>query len=90
MHVDEFIDTQFQKNCYARFVLLLFRLPGALSLDFEPWIKRYPLFCTYKEERYRCTGASRLGDVWLTKDFNQTVGYQLRVDVEECGGWSDK
>ena len=36
----------------------------------------------------RCTGASRLGDVWLTSDFNQEMGYEKRVDVEECSNWS--
>lgn len=49
----------------------------------------YKLFCMYKGERYRCTGASRMGDVWLHSDFSQDTGYEHRVDVEECSDWSD-
>ena len=88
MHVDEFIDTQFGKNCYARWVLNHFRLPAALQMDFDPFMKRHKLFCTYAGKRYRCTGASRLGDVWLASDFHRESGYDLRVDAEECSAWS--
>ena len=89
MHVDEFID-DFSKDKYARFFFMPHRLPAFMQFDFGEWIKQYKLFCTYKGNWYRCTGASRLGDVWLTKDFNREIGYDLRVDVEECMNWSDK
>lgn len=88
MHVDDFIDTNFQSSNYARWVLSYFRLSAALQLDFKPFMKEHLLFCTYKGVRYRCTGASRLGDIWLTKDFEQEFGYDLRVDVSECKHWN--
>jgi len=33
------------------------------------------------------TGASRLGDVWLSKDFAREDGYEARVSVAACSGW---
>lgn len=48
------------------------------------------LFCQYKGKRYRCTGASRMGDVWLAEDFSRDSGYDLRVNVGECSDWSNK
>ena len=87
MHVDEFIDHNFGEHKYARWVLLYFRLPAVLNLEFREFMKDHKLFCNYKGNRYRCTGASRMGDVWLTKDFNRDGGYDLRVDVEDCSEW---
>ena len=95
MHVDEFIENSFadmrngRKNAYARFVLNYFRLPATLIDDFHPFMRQHKLFCTYEGRRYRCTGASRLGDVWLAKDASQERGYSERVDVEKCTDWSD-
>ena len=87
MHIDDFIDYHFGKDNYARWVLHYFRLPAALKIDFEKFMKDYKLFCTWEGKRYRCTGASRIGDVWLTPDFNQNSGYKHRVEVEECSEW---
>ncbi len=88
MHVDEFIDSGFRKNTYARWVLNHFRLPAVLKMDFSEFMKDHKLFCLYNGDKYRCTGASRLGDVWLAKDMERISGYDLRVDVEECSEWS--
>lgn len=84
MHVDEFIYEELGENNYARFFLLLHRLPAALQADFGKWIKTHKLFCTYQGDRYRVTGASRLGDVWLAKNPDRETGYDLRVKVEDC------
>jgi hypothetical protein len=87
MHVDEFIDTQFCKHKYARWMLNYFRLPAALKNDFSEFMEPYQLFCEYEGKRYRCTGASRLGDVWLAHDYERHTGYDLRVDVAKCTNW---
>jgi hypothetical protein len=50
-------------------------------------MKQHELFCEYEGKRYRVTGASRLGDVWLSADFAREYGYELRVDVEKCSVW---
>jgi predicted RNase H-like HicB family nuclease len=86
-HVDRFIDEQFGRDKYARFVLNYFRLPAALQADFAPFMNQFKLFCTYEGKRYRCTGASRLGDLWLASNFEREHGYDLRVDVEKCSDW---
>lgn len=87
MHVDDFIDQAFGHENYARFFFLLHRLPAALKADFDEWIRPHKLFCTWKDQRWRVTGASRLGDVWLASDFNREIGYDKRVDLKECSEW---
>jgi hypothetical protein len=86
MHVDEFIEFHFGDK-YARWILLHFRLPAILQCDFNDFIKDKKLFCTFENKRYRCTGASRMGDVWITDDFNKSSGYQKRVLVDDCYEW---
>lgn len=93
MHVDEFIDNPSLKNRaeqYAGFFLLLHRLPAIMQAAFAEWIKPHKLFCTYKGERYRVTGASRFGDVWLARNHEQEVSYDLCVDLDDCSEWSER
>jgi len=94
-HVDEFIEEmegpatpEMGNVVYARWFFLLARLPAFMQMQFEPWIQQYKLFCTFEGKRYRCTGASRMGDVWLAKDFERRQGYDLRVDLVKCTHWS--
>jgi len=91
MHIDNFIDFGIDRNneneIYARWVLNHFRLSANLKYTFDLLMKEYKLFCFYRNKKFRVTGASRLGDLWLTKDFNQRTGYELRVNVEECSNW---
>lgn len=86
MHVDEFIDNP-RSDAYAAYVLNHFRLPAMLRLRFDQFFRENRLFCTYDGLRYRVTGASRFGDVWLAKDSDREVGYDLRVDVSACKAW---
>jgi hypothetical protein len=88
MHVDDFIDGEYCKHKYARWVLNHFRLPAVLKNDFSEFMEPFKLFCDYEGRQYRCTGASRLGDIWLTSDFTRCTGYELRVDVAKCTNWS--
>jgi hypothetical protein len=90
-HVDDFVSfpPDDEAGCYAAFCFLLFRLPAVMKIAFGKQIEQYKLFCTYQGNRYRVTGASRLGDVWLSKDFERDAGYDLRVCLEECTEWSD-
>lgn len=85
-HVDLFVNS-YKADAYARFCFLLFRLPEAWQTAFRPWIRGYRLFCTWKGERYRVIGASRLGDVWLADDFGRETGYDHRVPISECSDW---
>lgn len=57
-HVDAFIDDNFTKRKYARWVLSLYRCPAVLSADFAEWMRPFKnrLFCTYNGKRYKITG----------------------------------
>lgn len=83
-HVDDFIDDP-KSNPYARSWLESFRRPA-----WDKWQKpdERKLFATYKGKRYRVIGCSRMGDVWLTADFDRENGYDERVDVDACSEWS--
>ena len=87
MHVDEFIDS-YSGDPYARWVLNHFRLPAILKMSFGQFMEGHKLFCTYEGKKFRCIGASRLGDVWLTSKFENDHGYEHRVNVAECSEWS--
>lgn len=84
LHVDEFIDSGWGANQYARWFFMLHRFPAAHQNDFAEWIGQYKLFCRYEDQTWRVTGCSRMGDVWLARDFDRERGYDLRVDVAKC------
>lgn len=86
-HIDDWLDDRHAdgKESYAAQWLEHYRRP-AMSKDWK-WLSANPLFCTYQGARYRCIGCSRLGDVWLSKDFGREVGYDLRIDVADCSDW---
>lgn len=96
-HVDEFVSDMGHEDkpdmgdaMYARWFLMHARLPAYMAMNFSRFMKDKKLFCTFRGERWRCTGGSRLGDVWLTKDFDREVGYEMRVYPNNCCQWSDK
>lgn len=89
MHVDDYID-DYDGDAYARWVLHHFRLPANLQNAFAPFMREHHLYCTHANKRWRVIGASRMGDVWLTTDFSRDHGYDLRVLVTECSGWSSE
>jgi hypothetical protein len=95
-HIDDWIDSpvfgddkQSQQEAYAKFVLIHMRMPAWMKMAFRKWTTAFKLFCDYEGKRYRVTGASRLGDVWLAEDFSRSNGYDKRVDVAACSNWGD-
>jgi len=85
-HIDDWLDDPAINEPIAKTFLEHCRRP-AIEKDYK-WLADNPLFCTYHSERFRCIGASRMGDVWLARDFTVTHGYDLRIDVAECSNWS--
>lgn len=79
-HVDDFIDAP-SSDPYAASWFESFRRP---AIDKRRKPDERKLFATYRCRRYRVTGCSRLGDVWLSSDFNEVSGYQHRVNVDAC------
>lgn len=94
MHIDDWLESAVMSSDkgtrYASFFLHHKRLSAVAKNAFAEFLGPMQLFCTYKEKRMRCTGASRMGDVWLTSNHQQETGYELRVDVNDCSAWSDK
>jgi len=89
-HVDDWTATPTTKpdEAYAKFFFLLRRTPAWMQFAMATWMDPFKLFCTYQGKRWRVTGASRLGDIWLAQDFSRDAGYDLRVDLAKCSGWS--
>lgn len=94
-HIDDWLDEpvvvsdpDMHNLCYAKFVLEFSRMPAFKQSQFKQWTQQFELFCSYEGKRYRVTGASRMGDVWLIANFRRDFGYDLRVDVSKCSEWS--
>ena len=88
-HIDDFI-ADYKSDDYAAWVFMYFRLPAIYHSRFEKFMTDHKLFCTFEGKRWRVTGASRLGDVWLAENFNRDCGYDRRVDVDLCSEWDSK
>lgn len=89
IHIDDWLDSPGQPGEeHARVFLEHCRRP-AIDTDYV-WLGENPLFCSYEGYRFRVTGASRLGDIWLAQDFKQDTGYNLRVCVSRCGNWGSE
>lgn len=91
LHVDDFITEPCMPDdpaAYAKFMLMNMRTTAWMQAIVRKHMNKFKLFCTYGGDRYRVTGASRLGDIWLAKDPKKIMGYDLRVDVAECSEWS--
>lgn len=50
------------------------------------WLAKHTLRCTFRGKRYICSGASRMGDVWLKGPHSENF-YDMRVDVAYCSDW---
>lgn len=94
MHIDEWLDDVVMEEISegekaARLYLEVFRFPAWKQSLLLPLLACKSIFCTYEGKRYRCTGASRMGDVWLTRDFKKSSGYDsgMRVDVDKVADW---
>ncbi len=91
-HIDDWLETavcSYDENIqYAAFFLHHKRLSATAQNAFFKFLGDIKLFCIYEGKKMQCTGAYRLGDVWLTHDFERSNGYDLRVDVADCKDWS--
>ena len=88
LHIDDWLDTPSEdpEIILAKEFLEYCRRPAMDKED--SWLRANPLFCTYKEERWKVLGASRMGDVWLTKHFDRIYGYDIRIYISECSNFS--
>lgn len=82
-HVDDFIDDP-TTDRYAASWFESHRRPAFEQAE-KPDARK--LFATFEGRRYRVTGCSRFGDVWLSADLKREVGYDKRVAVDACSEW---
>lgn len=99
VHIDDWVDEVLSSprlpsdddgRCYAALFFWYARLNAAAKTNIS-LVKGAPemrLFCLYRGQRYRVTGASRMGDVWLARDLSREHGYDYRVEVTDCHDWS--
>jgi hypothetical protein len=94
IHIDNWLNSpNLDKNegeDYAKFVLDYFRMPAWKFYAYSKWMSQFKLFLTYEGERYRCTMASRMGDIGITKDFEKDSGYSKRVCISKCSNFSNQ
>ena len=93
VHIDDWLDQVTTTSIslgekMARAFLEYKRLPAWKQMLYDPMYNDLAIFCQYKLERYRCVGASRLGDIWLSKNYKDRYGYSLRVYVDEVSNWT--
>ena len=90
MHIYEWLDTEkTDENEKKVFEFLDFRTREEYwQMKNKHLAPKFDVFCIYENKKYKITGASRMGDVWLSKDFNRELGYDLRVDIDNCSTFS--
>lgn len=89
MHIDKFLDmpgfAMEQELHYPHFLFTYWR-QGALEKSIHShYMRSFKLFADYQDKdgnwkTYRVVGASSMGDVWLTDDFESDT-YNKRVDL---------
>lgn len=67
---------------YARWVMSMMDIPATLSFDVQNFINQHILLCNYEDVPHRVVGISRLGDVFITDNF-QSTSYNKRVPVDK-------
>lgn len=95
-HIDEFIDEIPKPNepeiiGYARFFFEIKRMPAYKLIEYNSFIKELnlTLFCEYNNKKYKVTGCSSLGDVWLHDDLDYSgESYKLRVNIDDLKNFS--
>ena len=94
VHIDDWLDSaacsQDPSIVYTAFVLHLKRLPATYYISFLNLLGPLPLFCRCEGKVWRCTGASRMGDVYLAENLERENGYDRRVEVTKCSEWSNR
>jgi hypothetical protein len=84
-HCDEYIDDQTVSEALRKF--LAFARAPAHGLLLPP--PHPTLFADYEGRRVRITMASRLGDVGITGNLTQELGYDCRVAVDQLSNFAE-
>jgi len=90
MHVYDWIDSPSEdpnetkaKEWLGKFCLPVYQKYGYCI---DGWLKERIVSCEWNGRRIQCSGASRLGDVWLKEEGSASF-YDYRVSVDELSNW---
>jgi hypothetical protein len=61
-------------------------LNGNYQININYWLDKFKVTVEWRNKRYICCGASRLGDVWLKSEGSKSF-YDHRVDINELSNW---
>jgi hypothetical protein len=96
-HIDDFLEDswiicKYPELAYPHFMFTYWRQSAAIKLAHAPFMAPFELYVDYQGRTWRVIGASRMGDIWLTKHFDRLHGYDLRVDpnFELFSNWRNK
>lgn len=96
LHIDDFLDATYEVSrnpelALPHFLFTHWRKPATEKMLHERFMRNFKLFVDYEGETYRVIGASRLGDIWLTRDFTRSNGYDRRVQLvlAHFSNWRD-
>ena len=92
-HIDDWVEDRIYGECtedekYAVAFFFVKRMDAVSNIVVAPIMDQHKLFCLYDGEKYKVTGCSRLGDVWLNPDFDADYGYTKRINIDLCSNWS--
>jgi len=94
MHIHEWLDTFNKDKCKDKELLIVHEFLDYKSMSEvycianENKFKDLKVFCIYKNEKYRLTGCSRVGDVWIHSNLDSDHSYVNRVSIKELSGFS--
>lgn len=101
MHIDDwldrspiFFDADNKILNYVHFFFMYKRFAAVYQMAYKPFMAQYRLFVTYEGKRYQVTGASRMGDIWLSSDFGPDATYdkdgkgRVEFDLAKLSQWS--
>lgn len=96
LHVDEFLDSTYEligrdDLIYPHYMLGMMRQGHSTLALYRKAIGDKQLFVTFEGKRWQVTGASRLGDIWLTPSTKLDAQYRRRVwlRLDDMTNWSD-
>lgn len=94
-HIDDWIEERMYGRCtdeerYALAFFFVKAMDSVSNITLRPIMEHHKLFCEYKDKKYRVTGCSTMGDIWLHDNFEIDHGYTNRVNVDLCSNWSSE
>lgn len=86
IHIYDWIESPAKNDAERQAKEWLDQFTRPAHIKNEEWLARYRVTVEWRGKRYTCSGASRMGDVWLKTEGSPNF-YDHRVNVEELSKW---